>query len=464
MSVMATLRRHRRGRLLRLALLAAAVCSPLVLASTVPTDAAAPRSVGQIDSATSSVHWKGGPFSLPGGAPGAGNPLPQVCAVTCERWTLDIVLPASAWSRPRDGVLIAIHHASSSDGLNLYVYGPTGQQVGSANGIDSDGQAVLLTHPANGQYTITVTATELADSNVTYSGEARLRPDPCSAGNCLLLPSLEPAPPSEFTITGLPVAPSTALGFPFPFQFGPATPQSCWVDETATQGAHRCLRLTNEIDNVGTGPLILRFRLLDPLLHPGVDLHNEYLTGCQMQQVIERDDGTTLTRDAGPCVYHLTHGHFHYQNMANFALHAVNADGSTGKELRSSKKQGFCLTDVRAAAFGTTALDARHYWFPNCNLPSQLDSNAWVRMGVDPGWGDVYTWDVPAQYIEITGVPDGIYDVVSVSNPLGQILEAGGHQSGVARTRICLKGNTATAVALSATRCEAATRGQMVAA
>jgi hypothetical protein len=43
-------------------------------------------------------------------------------------------------------------------------------------------------------------------------------------------------------------------------------------------------------------------------------------------------------------------------------------------------------------------------------------------MGNSAGWGDVYTWDLPAQYLDITtGVPDGRYEVVSRSNPDGGI-------------------------------------------
>jgi hypothetical protein len=46
-------------------------------------------------------------------------------------------------------------------------------------------------------------------------------------------------------------------------------------------------------------------------------------------------------------------------------------------------------------------------------------------MGISAGWGDVYTWDLPAQYLDITtGVPDGRYEVVSRSNPDGGILTA----------------------------------------
>ena len=62
-------------------------------------------------------------------------------------------------------------------------------------------------------------------------------------------------------------------------------------------------------------------------------------------------------------------------------------------------------------------------------------------MGISPGWGDVYSWDTPDQYIEITGVPDGLYDVVSTANPDGGILESS-RADDTARTRICLRGNT----------------------
>jgi hypothetical protein len=45
-------------------------------------------------------------------------------------------------------------------------------------------------------------------------------------------------------------------------------------------------------------------------------------------------------------------------------------------------------------------------------------------MGISPGWGDIYTWDLPQQYIDVSKVPDGIYEVVSKSNPDGAILTA----------------------------------------
>jgi hypothetical protein len=46
-------------------------------------------------------------------------------------------------------------------------------------------------------------------------------------------------------------------------------------------------------------------------------------------------------------------------------------------------------------------------------------------MGISPGWGDIYTWDLPTQFIDITkNVPDGVYELASRSNFDGGIMTA----------------------------------------
>jgi lysyl oxidase len=440
---------RRRGLVapaLALAALAAIVTAP---ANT----AAAGRSLGTLKSPHQILRWKGGPFGNPGDLPGFSVPSPELCATNCEQYTLKIALPSSTWTRPRDGVIIAIGHENPDDGINLYVYDPSGTRVGTSDGLDSNGQSVFLQRPKNGTYSVVITVTTLATPQATYVGDVRVRPDPCRVGNCVMLPKLNPVPPYDFHLSGLPAAHSTNLGFRFPFDFGPATSRSCWLDETIAQGAQRCLRFSSRVDNTGDGSLVVRFRLLDPVTNPGVDPQNEYLTGCSMQQLIELDRGSVMTRSAGPCVYHVPHGHFHYQNMARFFLHAVSASGRTGPRVRSSGKVGFCLTDGSAIGFRTTRFSGRQFWFPYCNFPAAVEPNAWVQMGISMGWGDVYTWDVPQQYIEISGIRDGVYDVIAETNPKGEILELGGHRNGRARTRICLKGDTVTVLAANATRC-----------
>ena len=61
---------------------------------------------------------------------------------------------------------------------------------------------------------------------------------------------------------------------------------------------------------------------------------------------------------------------------------------------------------------------------------------------ISSGWGDIYTWDTPDQYIDITKVPAGVYDIVTIGNPSGK-LDLAGNSRPCATTRIKL---TATSV------------------
>jgi hypothetical protein len=63
-------------------------------------------------------------------------------------------------------------------------------------------------------------------------------------------------------------------------------------------------------------------------------------------------------------------------------------------------------------------------------------------MGLNPGWGDVYTWDTPDQFIDVTHVKPGIYDVIIETNPSG-LMTVAGPTKNCSRTRIKL---TKTAV------------------
>jgi len=72
------------------------------------------------------ARWTGGPFEVVPGLPAVSNPRPEVCAVNCEKRALRIDFPSSTWRHPGDGVLVAIHWATTDNGLNLYVYDPAG--------------------------------------------------------------------------------------------------------------------------------------------------------------------------------------------------------------------------------------------------------------------------------------------------------------------------------------------------
>jgi hypothetical protein len=54
------------------------------------------------------------------------------------------------------------------------------------------------------------------------------------------------------------------------------------------------------------------------------------------------------------------------------------------------------------------------------------------------GWGDVYNWFLPDQYIEVSGVPDGYYILTTTADADGLVLETNENNNTVsALIRIC---------------------------
>ena len=245
-------------------------------------------------------------------------------------------------------------------------------------------------------------------------------------------------PPSNFHIADIPPVPSNPTGWRFT---GPGTfpTNSCYTDETTQYGSTRCLRFDNDIRNIGAGPLILRFSY-----DPGA-----FIGHCNMQQEVLSSDASVTDRGAGACIFHPQHAHFHYQHMGRYQLFAVGPKGRpASRPVASSQKVGYCTVDVDDYSFGRPASleRPRTYSFPTCNIPNAYTTQLPVSgygpgepeyMSVSPGWGDVYTWDLPAQYIDISNVPDGVYEVVTRSNPDGALLTSSrDKETGVTCVRI----------------------------
>jgi hypothetical protein len=139
--------------------------------------------------------------------------------------------------------------------------------------------------------------------------------------------------------------------------------------------------------------------------------------------------------------------HFHYNDLVEYSLHKVIGAGRTGPQVAKSNKASFCLADDGYFGFAHRAPNGPRDYAgqPDCNIPSAAQiaaGDAWVHEGISPGWGDIYTWDTPDQYIDITNVPPGVYDIVTRGNPAGS-LELAGKSKPCATTRVRL---TATSV------------------
>ena len=371
--------------------------------------------------------------------PLARDPLPTACGSDCQEWTLNVAT--------LEPFLVSLRNdlRSTNDGFNLYVFDPNGKQVASAAGIGADGQAVTVNPDLQGAFTVAVTMTYAFDPVPSYHGEVRLMAPGSWTGMqcrgpapCPILPELKALAPTDLHITGLPPVASTPLGFPLPVDL--PTSSSCYADETLRTGAQKCLRFTSEVDNVGFGKLVLRLPWLTT--SHGAPTSAFVPTECEAQQVIPYTDGSVRTHDAGPCTFHLQHVHFHYNGFVSFGLYSVDSAGRTGELAAKSLKESFCLADDGYFGFGSAGPNGpRNYaGQPGCNLPSLPNPDAVITMGNSPGWGDIYTWDTPDQFIDITHLAPGIYDLESRANA-GRHLLVSSTLHACAATRIKLAVN-----------------------
>jgi hypothetical protein len=132
---------------------------------------------------------------------------------------------------------------------------------------------------------------------------------------------------------------------------------SCEVLEgcVAGTGERRLLRFSVSIPNMGTGEMRIPGPDSDPSLYQ----------------------------------YDSCHAHHHLTEFASYELRdARNTVTATGR------KQGFYLID-----FAPYCMDAAP--------PADFG----LDLGVSPGWADIYTSDLPCQWLDITGLPDGEYSL-----------------------------------------------------
>lgn len=150
--------------------------------------------------------------------------------------------------------------------------------------------------------------------------------------------------------------------------------------------------------NTGSGPLEL---IAGPTGPAGQDVY---------QRVFYKN-GSYLDYLAGTYVWHPEHSHFHFQEYALYTLRPVNAPGASQ---RQAYKTSFCVMD-------TTKVDARLSGAPRRAVYSTCSA---AVQGMSVGWGDTYGAHLAGQAIDLTGNPDGLYELTADFDPANQILES----------------------------------------
>jgi lysyl oxidase len=353
------------------------------------------------------------------------SPAPEIRCLqpdACDEFALTIALGNGFWSQNGDGAIeVAIRWAY--DGivdLDLQVLNAAGDVVAQSVAVDSNAESVFIPNAPDGSYTVRVVPSNTFPSSedaIHYEGLAQvetLASDPVGQGH-RLLPNLRPAPPSGFNI-------ASALNLvPIPRN----KYLSCYAEETIQKRYHptKCLRFNQTIANIGDGPMLMRFGLRGMLTPDTED-------NIIMQRIMSSDGTFEDVLVPSTYVFHKAHAHLHYKGFGRSYLYPWNSvTGRGASPAAIGKKIGFCMIDVEMQDeyWGKTGNGPRAHTFPfSCVLPDEIDPagpQAWVEEGIQVGWADVYGWNLADQFIDITNVPDGVYELVQIANPQGSVIE-----------------------------------------
>jgi hypothetical protein len=180
--------------------------------------------------------------------------------------------------------------------------------------------------------------------------------------------------------------------------------------------AGRVLQLlaTNHIVNVGAGPLELRADHSGNAVKSGYRFAHAY-------QVVHRWTGPALFFPEAGWVYWKAipgQGHYwKYWRAARFELWTLNADGTRRQLRRTGPKLSYCFRDLKRVRTWTRTPKRRI--FPGC---SQRFGRSQLRLGVSPGWADIYPSTYHENWISITGLK-GCFAFVHRADPLDDIIE-----------------------------------------
>jgi hypothetical protein len=393
------------------------ICSAAALCLSMLGARAATPDLGTLTQEAPLVTWTG---TFDGIHPQAPSPEIACLPQACDFFELNIQL-GDLWQTADGAVEVAVRwpYDGLSD-LDLIV-SRDGQEVGRSAGNDSNAESVFIDEPENGEYVVMIApSNNFSDAGpltIDYEGLAELQITPDGTGDDLL-PNLTALRPDGFHIA--------SAGGLLPFPENPVL--SCYAEETIERPEHpiRCLRFNQTIANTGDGPLELRFRV-DQALSPNTADH-------RMEQRIYTDDGTYRDRLADSYEFHAVHGHVHYRGFGQSYLYAFDVEQdrrASSEPVRVGNKVGFCVIDVLllddywGATEGAKANGPRSKVFPTCLLPKEPDQTGamWLEQGIDVGWADVYGWNLPDQYMDITGLAPGIYEIEQVANPNGSVTE-----------------------------------------
>jgi hypothetical protein len=170
------------------------------------------------------------------------------------------------------------------------------------------------------------------------------------------------------------------------------------------EGGRRLMRFDTIIENSGAGPVEVRGR------------RNRQTDVMEAYQAIYLDRKLRRFKlhRIGEFEWHEEHRHWHLLQVAEYRL-----KNNAGEEVTTGTKISFCFVDT-------------HHSSPN--LPGSPSVQRYVRCsndvndnhfkaGISVGWSDVYNLGLFGQWVDITDVPTGSYQLEVEIDPLNLIQE-----------------------------------------
>lgn len=180
------------------------------------------------------------------------------------------------------------------------------------------------------------------------------------------------------------------------------------------EDGRRLLRYTATIVNVGAGQFELvsnRSSTIDPF-------------GPGRQRIYNATGGFREVSTPTSFVFGGDgHWHWHVRDLETADLTRTD----NGSKVGTGAKRGFCFFDNRAYRTSLPGAPATaQYLIAGCGSSSSLA----LRMGLSVGWGDAYYWNLPDQYVDITGLGPGRYRLSVVADADNWFVESDNANNG----------------------------------
>jgi lysyl oxidase len=209
-----------------------------------------------------------------------------------------------------------------------------------------------------------------------------------------------------------------------------SAPSELHLDRTTIPG-RVLLRATSSINNRGSGPLEIRAHRTGS---GGMMVYQAIYDRRGRRHLFRTDAKLVFKSIPGERYEHASVGTFSYwkfEHAAAFELWSIDAQRRAVELVRMGPKVDYCLRDlIRTRPSRSSPRTPVH---PACSQNANIERDV---LGTSVGWSDVYPYEYPEQWIDVTGLR-GRFTYVQVADPDNLLIESS-HQNNVSETYIAL--------------------------